>query len=161
LNDYENVDDNFVPESNLELSMLYTNPVWGSDKETNQAFRNKTTKVTKFINSKTGEVIKTTEDKLWEQLNFFTRDLRLGNLSSSEINSCKYFLDLASDFLKERYLDAFIICLSRVASTIEISQSKGGFLRKRLNTHTKEERSQIDIPKKNGLFHQNPNKGVY
>jgi len=149
-------DDNntFIPENNLELSMLYTNPVWGSDQEINKSFRDKTTKIINFVNKDTGEVVKTTEDKLWEQLQFFTRDLRLGNLSSMEVKTCAYYLDLASDTLKEKYVDAFIVCLSRVATIIEISQSKGGFLRKRLNTFTKESKESFDMPKKNGLFHQ-------
>jgi len=159
MSDKTNVDDNdYVPESQLELSMLYTNPVWGSDKEINESFRNKTTKTIQFVNKENGEVIKTTKERLWEGLQFFTRDLRLGNLSSSEVKICDYYLNLAGDLLKENYLDVFIIALSRVASTIELSQSRGGFLRKRLNTFTKENRDSFETTKKSGLFHQGTNK---
>ena len=154
----DHLEDAYIPENNLELSMLYTNPVWGNDKEVNQAFRDKTTKTIQFVNKETGEVIKTTQEKLWEQLQFFTRDLRLGNLTSSEIRTCEYYLNLAADLLKEHYLDAFIISLSRVASLIELSQSRGGFLRKRLGTFTKENKESFDMPRKNGLFHQNPKR---
>jgi len=155
----DNIDDNdYVPESQLELSMIYTNPVWGSDKETNQSFRDRTTKHTQFINKDTGEVIKVTEDRLWEGLQFFTRDLRLGNLTSSEIKVCEYYLNLGGDFLKERFVDAFVVCLTRVASVVELSQSRGGFLRKRLNTFTKENRDSFETPKKNGIFHSGTNK---
>ncbi len=150
----EDEQDNYVPETNLELSMLYTNPVWGSDQETNNAFRDKLTTKLYFKNGETGEVKTVTKEKLWEQLQFFTRDLRLGNLSSAEIVFCNYYLNLASDFLKEGYLDAFIVALSRVASKTELSQSRGGFLRKRLNTFTKENKDSFDAPKRNGLFHQ-------
>lgn len=154
----EHLEDAYIPENNLELSMLYTNPVWGSDQEINQSFRDKTTKTIQFVNSETGALIKTTEDKLWEQLQFFTRDLRLGNLTGSEIKTCEYYLNLSADFLKEKYLDAFIISLSRVASIIELSQSRGGFLRKRLNTFTKESHESYDLPKKSGLFHTGKTK---
>lgn len=159
MSDKTNVDSNdYVPESQLELSMLYTNPVWGSDQEINQSFRDKTTKVVQFVNKDTGEILKTSKDRLWEGLQFFTRDLRLGNLSSSEVKICDYYLTLAADFLKESFVDAFIVSLSRVASVIELSQSKGGFLRKRLNTFTKENKDSIDMPKKNGFFHTGANK---
>jgi len=154
MNKEDHIEDAFIPESNLEFNMLCTNPVWGNDQEVNQAFRDKTTKNIQFVNKETGEVIKTTQEKLWEQLQFFTRDLRLGNLGSIEIKTCNYYLDLANDLLKEHYLDAFIISISRVAAIIELSQSKGGFLRKRLNTFTKESKESFDMPKKNGLFHQ-------
>lgn len=159
MSDKTNMDDNdYVPESQLELSMLYTNPVWGSDQEINQTFRDRTTKTINFINKDTGEILKTTKDRLWEGLQFFTRDLRLGNLTSAEVKICDYYLNLAGDFLKETFLDAFIISLSRVASTIELSQSRGGFLRKRLNTFTKENRDSFETPKKSGLFHTGSNK---
>lgn len=149
----------FIPENNIELSMLYTNPVWGSDREINKSFRDKTTKTINFVNQETGQIVQTTTDKLWEQLQFFTRDLRLGNLSSTEVRYCDYYLRFASDCLKEKYIDAFIVALSRVASTIELSQSKGGFLRKRLNTQTKEIKESMDLNKKNGLFHGKSNVG--
>jgi len=149
------MEDAYIPENNLELSMLYTNPVWGNDREVNEAFREKTTKEIRFVNKNTGEVISTTKEKLWEQLQFFTRDLRLGNLTSTEIRTCDYYLVLAADLLKEHYLDAFIICISRVASVIELSQSRGGFLRKRLNTFTKESKESFEASsKKGGVFHQ-------
>jgi hypothetical protein len=151
-------EDSYVPENNIELSMLYTNPVWGSDQEINDSFRDRTTKTVQFVNSETGQVVRTTEDKLWEQLQFFTRDLRLGNLTSAEMRSCEYYLNFASDTLKEKYVDAFIVALSKVATMIELSQSRGGFLRKRLNTFTKENRESFEAPKKNGLFHQSKNK---
>jgi len=158
MSDKTNIDSgDYVPESQLELSVLYTNPVWGSDKEINESFRNKTTKIVQFVNKDTGEVIKTTKERLWEGLQFFTRDLRLGNLTSSEVKVCDYYLNLAGDLLKENYLDAFVIALSRVASTIELSQSRGGFLRKRLNTFTKENRDSFEPPKKSGLFHGGAN----
>lgn len=155
----DNLDNkDYVPESQLEVGMLLTNPVWGSDQDINQAFRDRTTKTVQFVNKDTGQVFKTTKDRLWEGLQFFTRDLRLGNLTGSEVRVCDYYLNLAGDFLKDNFLDAFIIALSRVASTIELSQSRGGFLRKRLNTFTKENRDSFETPKKNGLFHQGTNK---
>lgn len=146
-------EEEFIPENNIELSMAYTNPVWGNDQEINQSFRDRTTKITQYFDKNSGEVIRTTKEKLWEQLQFFTRDLRLGNLSGAEIVACKHYLDLAGDFLKEGYIDAFTVALSRVAGMTELSQSRGGFLRKRLNTFTRENKDSFDMPKKSGVFH--------
>jgi len=151
--------DGYVPENNIELSMAYTNSMWGDDQEINQAFRDKLTKKTEYIDKDTGILVKKVEEKLWEQLQFFTRDLRLGNLTSTEIVFCTHYLDLAADFLKEGYIDAFTVALCRVARTTELSQSRGGFLRKRLNTFTRENKDSFDSPKKSGVFHQaNANK---
>jgi hypothetical protein len=55
-------------------------------------------------------------------------------------------------------IEPFLICLSRVATLLEISQSKGGFLRKQMNTLRMENmQGEIEPPKKS-LFGVGKNK---
>lgn len=93
-----------------------------------------------------------TSESLWGLLNFYTRDMRLANLSTwnGELQYCQYYLDLAGDLLQANMKEPFIITLSRVATILELSQSKGGFLRRKMNTFTQEHISnQLEPPKKN------------
>ena len=66
-------------------------------------------------------------NSLWDALGFYTRDLRLSNLDDKTYREVVYYLNLAGDYLSVDFRQAFIICLSRVASIIETSQSKKGF----------------------------------
>lgn len=89
---------------------------------------------------------------LWGLLGYYTRDMRLANLSviNGELEYCQYHLDLAGDFLQENMVKPFVICLSRVATLLELSQSKGGFLRRKMHTFTHEQVSgEMEPPKKN------------
>lgn len=99
------------------------------------------------------------EDKgsLWGILGYYTRDIRLGNLDkfAGEYNYVKYYLDLAGDLLQADLIKSFLIALSRAATVIEISQSKGGFLRRRMNTMTSENNYSGLDPKKSNLFSKN------
>lgn len=69
-----------------------------------------------------------------------------------EVAYCQYYLDLAGDLLQNNAIKPFLIALSRAASMLELSQSKGGFLRKRMNTLSQEHISQELEPKKQKLF---------
>ncbi len=146
------------PENNLEAAMLITNPVWGSGDEVNQEFIDKITKTKQKIIEKNGENFLISEkNDIWQQLQMFTRDLRLGNLKNSEVRYCDHYLKLAGDFLNEGYYNAFIVCMNRVASKIELSQSHNGFFRNIMKTITRENHEKIENVKKGGIFHQQMN----
>jgi len=136
-----------IPQNTLDLNMLTTESTWGKD-EVSEDLR---TRLTQHIINNKGEA---TTRELWGILSFFSRDMRLANLSKTEMTYCCYYLDLAGDFLNEDAIEPFIISLGRSASVLELSQSKKGFLRKRLNTQTSEYRDN-SAPAKMSLFGKN------
>lgn len=143
-----------IPKSNVDFDAMTVNTEWGSA-YIPEILRRKLTKeyeVKKIINNK--EYVTYEKEDLWALLGFYTRDLRLANLSTmnGELNYCQYYLDLANDFLRADFIEPFLICLSRVATQLELSQSKGGFLRRRMNTFTHEQYSQELEPPKKNLF---------
>lgn len=147
-----------IPQNSLEVDMLITNPAWGTD-DINPELKNRLKKIviTKGLKDDRGNPLDLdSESDLWSLLSIFTRDLRLANLSSSEVYYCKYYLDLAHDELQQGFLEPFTISLSRVAGTTELSQSKSGFLRKKMRTFTGEQISISEERKKSFL---NKNKG--
>ena len=137
-----------TPMSELDLKMLMTNPAW-----TEQNIPKHLQDRLKHIISENDEEVEF--ENLYELLAWYQRDLRLGNLSSwdGEVVYCHYYLDLASDCIKMNLAKSFITCLSRVATVIEISQSKSGFLRKlpTKQEHLIEERNN-ESKKKSGFF---------
>jgi len=137
-----------VPQSDLDFNLMTTDPVWGSTNISPQ-LKKKLSETIEGID-KEGN-IKYQETELWGLLNFYTRDVRLGNLRSwDELPYVQYYLDLAGDMLQSNMIKAFLIALSRAATKIELSQSKNGFLRRRMNTFTKESfNTENEAPKKN------------
>lgn len=140
-----------TPQSDLDFSFMTTDPVYGKP-EVSDELKTRLNRLLKAQNE-TGEEINTIES-LWGLLGYYTRDMRLANLSyiNGEIQYCQYFLDLAGDFLQANQIEPFIICLSRVATVLELSQSKGGFLRRRMNTFTHEQHHRDEEPPKKSLF---------
>lgn len=136
-----------LPQSELDLHLMTTDSVWGKP-EVSQDLREKLYKY--FVQVKDGkEVI--TQQSLWGLLGYYTRDMRLANLSvfNGEMAFCQYYLDLAGDFLQADMVEPFLIALSRVATMLELSQSKGGFLRKNMNTLRMENmQGEMEPPKK-------------
>jgi len=138
-----------LPANDLDLNLMLTDTQWGSS-GMNQVIKDKTKKHY-VVTTSEGKKEVSSED-LWGLLGFYTRDLRLGNLSNmgGEVGFCEYHLDLTNDFLTEGFSEPFLICLSRVASKLEISQSKNGFLRRRNSSFTTENvNSSLDPPKRN------------
>jgi len=147
------------PENNLEATMLVTNGVWGSDEEVNKGFINRINTISQRIEKrKEGDVLVSEKSDIWQQLQMFTRDLRLGNLKTSEVKYCDHYLKLGGDFLNEGYNNAFVVCMNRVASKIELSQSHNGFFRNIMKTLTREHHEKIENVKKGGIFHQPINR---
>jgi len=75
---------------------------------------------------------------LWAVLQIFNRDWRLGNIDTKrEAIYIRHYLDLSSDILitlGDDFREPALISLERALAVNETSQSKGGFLRKMLNT---------------------------
>lgn len=155
----EKTERRVMPQSELDLSLMTTDSVWGKQ-EVPQQLQNSLKKYMKLMDDK-GELIYdkegnpvVSEANLWGLLGFYTRDMRLANLSqwNGELQYCQYFLDLSGDMLAEEMLEPFVICLRRVATILELSQSKGGFLRRRMNTFTQESTPLENEPSKKSLF---------
>lgn len=148
-----------MPKSELDLVLMTTDSVWGKSdvpaplQQALKQFEKVLDKEGELIYDKEGNPI-VTEGNLWSLLGFYTRDMRLANLSmwDGEFQYCQYFLDLAGDMLSEKLLEPFVICLRRVATILELSQSKGGFLRRRMNTFTSENTPLDSEPPKKSLF---------
>lgn len=156
-----------IPRNELEYNLILTDTLWGSA-QISEELKDKLKKEYGYYDYKRddkGNLIKDKEGKpiqilyvkeeaLWGLLGFYTRDLRLGNLSvwTGELATCTYYLNLANDFLHSKMPEPFLICLSRVATILELSQSKGGFFRRRSNTLTQEHFNAELEPKKNSLF---------
>jgi hypothetical protein len=154
--------------SELDMQFLTTDSAWGKS-DINQGLKDTLTKSYGYyvadIDEKTGlqkidkqgkPLLKLVVQKqdLWALLGFYTRDMRLANLSQKDgdMQYCIHYLDLANDFLQEGYIKPFLISLSRVATMLELSQSKGGFLRRRMNTFS-QEHINVDVePEKKNLF---------
>jgi len=147
------------PQSDLDFNLMITETLWGSTfvSPELQEFLTKRYQLTDenerpMFNNEGLPVV--SKEALWGLMSYYTRDLRLSNLNykNNEIQYCQHYLDLAGDFLKENMIRPFLICLSRVATVTELAQSKGGFLRKNMNTLRTENVDEYLEPKKKSLF---------
>lgn len=147
------------PRSDLDFNLMITETLWGSSFVSLELQHHLTKHFQ--VTDEDGKPLKDEQGRpvigkeaLWGMMSYYTRDLRLSNLSykSNEIQYCMHYLDLAGDFLKEGMIKAFLICLSRVATITELAQSKGGFLRRQMNTLRTENVDEILEPNKKSLF---------
>ena len=147
------------PRSDLDFNLMITETLWGSSFVSHE-LQEELTKDYQLLDAD-GKPLYTEQGlpvvnktALWGLMSYYTRDLRLSNLSykNNEIQYCMYYLDLAGDFLKENMIKSFLVCLSRVATVTELAQSKGGFLRRQMNTLRTENVDEILEPKKKTIF---------
>ena len=146
-------DGRVLPQSDLDYTLMTTDAVWGTD-YINPEFKQILKKqYPDKVDPNTGE-ISVDEESLWGLFSFYTRDMRLANLSewNGEMKYCRFYLDLARDCLMDKHFQAFMVSLGKVATVLELSQSKGGFLRKISKTWIGENRNINDEPPKKGLF---------
>ena len=149
-----------IPMNALDFNMQVIKSKWGKGDGIPASLREKLTERFQIKNPDTGELEKdaegnvlVSETDLWGLLGSYTQDLRLGNLDKNiDIPYCEHYLNLANDLLKEDLIRPFIIALSRVATRIELSQSKNGFLRRRPNAIETKQYSSTGESKKSGLF---------
>lgn len=131
--------DGFMPFNELELLYLTTTPAWGrevTDELDNELLQD--IKKLSYIDKETGELI-VTKKALWGVLSYYTRDLRLGNLTGTQMAYCQSWLDYAGACIRRGYKETFMASLSRVITVVELSQSHKGFLRRRQGTITRED----------------------
>lgn len=153
-----------LPQNDLDLNLMLTDSVWGKS-EVPQELKDKLSQFFLEKDKDGNNVV--TKGSLWGLLGFYTRDMRLANLSNwdGELARCRYMIDLANDLLTLDQIEPFLIALSRAATILETSQSKGGFLRKMNNTLRQEHKYQNMEPPKKGFFggkkDNNNNGGMY
>lgn len=141
-----------VPLNALDFNMQVIKPNWGKEGAIPDSLKEKLKEYYKSQDPDTKEVTIAYND-LWGLLGSYTEDLRLGNLDNKvDIPYCEHYLNLAQDLLKEDLFKPFIIALSRVATRIELSQSKNGFLRRRPNAIETKQSSTSSDNKKSGFF---------
>lgn len=148
-----------LPQSDLDLNLMLTDSVWGKAEVSpelreilSQYFVERDDQG-QPLKGPNGELM-VKKSSLWGMLGFFTRDMRLANLShwDNELQTCRYMIDLANDFLQMNMVQPFLISLSRAACILETSQSKGGFFRRISNTLRQESVQQTLDPPKKGFF---------
>ena len=140
-----------IPQNELDFNLRVVDTVWSSNELSPELKEKLTQSTTK--KGKDGRMY-ISKDNVSEAMQIYTRDLRLANLSTfnNEVNYCSYYQDLANDFLQSDFPMASMICLSRGTTVLELSQSKGGFLRKRMGTITQESFHTENEPKKKNFF---------
>ena len=155
----EEVRSQSVPESALDYNLRMVESDWGKDESISPELIKKLTKIKGFYIDQNGKPIlngegeyATIKEKLWATLGFYTKDMRLSNLDTAQFRYCVHYTDLAADCLRVDMIEPFLVCLSRTATVLELSQSRGGFLRNRQNTLTTEQRLSSLEPNKRSLF---------
>ena len=150
------------PQSDLDLNLMLTNPVYGTD-AISETIQKKLRKGF-LLTDADGKPIVDQEgnhrydvDSMWEKLNFYTRDMRLGNLGTKEITYCQWYIDFVSDLLQDDMYESAIVALTRAATIIELSQSKNGFLRKQPNTLRTEHIAGELEPERRGILRKREN----
>lgn len=139
-----------VPISELDFQYRTTDPTWGRF-DVPPELRERLSQMVQ-VRDNDGNVT-AQMDSMWGLLGYYTRDLRLANLSewNNEMQYCIYYLDLSGDLLREEYPESFMAALPRLITVMELSQSKGGFFRKLLNTFRSEQSIETIEPKKSAL----------
>ena len=142
------------PTTDLDLQQGLTDPFISSP-YVDESLKDKF-KEYEYIKDENGKVKVYLKRDLWTVLNIFTRDWRLGNIDKKEeAVYIRHFLDLTTDIitvLGDDFRESAIISLERAFAVNETSQSKGGFLRRLLNTFIHQTNKTDDDTKKRSLF---------
>jgi hypothetical protein len=148
-----------IPQNDLDFNMQLTNPAWGKSELTAKA-QDSLSKTFYLIDATTGQValdeegnpIVHHEDDYWARLGFLTRDWRLSNLNTKDYERLRWWADFATATNQYGYKRSTAYCISQIAPTLELSQSKGGFLREILNTLIQRNTNISEEPNKKSLF---------
>lgn len=148
-----------VPNSFLDLQLMTTNTLWGTDYVSPELRKHLTKSFYMFdeegkpLKDEKGEYI-LNKKHIWSLFGIYTRDLRLSNLSykAGEIQYCQHYLDLAGDILNFGFQEAFGASMRRVATITELAQSKGGFTRRQMGTIRQESSQEFLEPEKKNFF---------
>lgn len=156
------------PLNEIDLTFLTTDPAYGKlqvpkeylkqlivNKEVLLAQINEAGEIS-LVNDENDKPITMNDlQQKWSRLGYLTKDLRLGNVArfGGDKHYIEYYLDLAGDCLEAGFPTAHITALQRSAVKLEISQSIGGFFRKRQGTITSENIiNELDPSKRKGFF---------
>lgn len=149
-----------LPVNELDLTFMTTQPAWG--REAPAELQNKLIKLVGEEYKRDDGRLVIDAEPMWGLLAMYTRDLRLGNLAvwNGELDVCNFWLNLSGDLLRDGYVESFFSALSRVITMLELSQSKGGFLRRRHGTITQERTGSGDSidPARRGVMGNNKKK---
>lgn len=124
-----------IPANELDLSFMTTESAWG--KEVTDELNDRLVEIGATYDEN-GVVTGVEKRHLWGLYSYYTRDMRLSNLNQERYIYCLNWLGIAGDCLRCNYIHSFMTALSRVIDALELSQSVGGFLRRRTNTVTQE-----------------------
>lgn len=155
-----------VPRNDLDMQFLVTAPVWGKmqtvhnsreqlEQEVRATYKaGEAVEVNGQIYKFDKETVLVSKRNIWAALEaVYNQDLRLGALDSKlELDQVRYYLDLAHDILQAGYPVAFVTCMARVATILEPSQSKKGWLRRMFNTIRQERFDNSLEPTKKKLW---------
>ena len=134
----------FVPQSELDYNLMTTDPEWGRQPK-NDEF--------KKIFNKNRPRAEVAVDELQNVLKMYSRDQRLANLDRfDDLPKVRNFNRLAGDLLFSGMFQSSSVAIHNSANILETSQSKNGFLRRRMGTFTHEQFKTEVEPKKKGLF---------
>lgn len=99
------------------------------------------------------DIVIVEKQAMWELLQLYRQDLRLGNIKREQLPYCEHHINLCSDLIMEGYPQAAMVCLSRAASVLELSQSIDGFLRgKHVSIVSEQSIKQTESQPKRGIF---------
>lgn len=140
-----------TPINELDLQLMIVDTEWGKDVA--PELMERLAQIGEKLETTPDGKIKVSRSKLWGLLSYYTRDLRLGNIDYTVYIVCTEWLDFAGDCLRIGAVSSFLTSLSYVITRLELSQSRNGFLRKRLGTFTQEHFNEFsDKNNKGGLF---------
>jgi hypothetical protein len=149
MDEYQNTRN--VPINEIDLQMMLVDTEWGKD--ISPELMERLTEIGMKLEKDKDGKFNVPKKKLWGLLSYYTRDMRLGNLDKQTYVVAVEWLDFAGDSLRIGLIKSFLTSLSRVITMLELSQSRGGFLRKRLGTFTQEHYNEFnESDKKTGLF---------
>lgn len=147
-----------MPQNELQFNMLTTNSSWG-EAEMNPEVQAALSEY-EYTKTENGNIEVTVKKNLWNRLSIYTRDVRLGNLEGEEYEEFQSYMDLANILLSKDFFNSASTALGFAVTIIESSQSKKGFLRRRMNTLTSEHINRDLEPPKKKLFGQKENTGM-
>ena len=150
------------PNTDLDFQAQLTDP-FTSSPYVDVSFTNKFRKYV-YVRDERGKIILDENNKpqivmeqdLWGILQLFNRDWRLGNIDKKEeAVYIRHHINLTTDILNllgDDFNQSAMVCFSYALCVNETSQSKGGFLRRMLNTFIHKTTQNDDEPKKKSFF---------
>lgn len=139
-----------TPINELDLQLMIVDSEWGRDIA--PELRERLVEIGENLERDSQGRLKVNKSHLWGLLSYYTRDMRLGNLDKNAYFVACEWLDFAGDMIRIGVVKSFLTSLSRVITMLELSQSRNGFLRKRLSTFTQEHYNEFSDNDKKGLF---------